>query len=363
MTKRSRMLQSVSTILLVLALLVVSACGNNREPAASTNEPATAVDASPEADKPAAEPLKKVKIQLKWVPQAQFAGIFVAKEKGFYEEEGLDVEIIPGGPDVVIEQQVVNGAADIGVTSFDSLLVNRDNGLPLVSVAQVLQKSSYRFVASKESGIDSPAKMKGKKIGMWTGSQQFQVLAFMEKNGLDPKKDVELVKQGFTMDQFFNKQLDVAVSTIYNEYHVVLESGIKEEDLYVYDFEDAGVGMLEDTLIVKDEWLKNNRDIAVKAIKATMKGWNYAIANQAESVDIVMSAVTEGSTTKEHQTTMLMEMAKLVKPEGFTDAQVGSFVDDAVQRTVEIAVKYGLIKKEPDLASAIDKTILEDAAK
>lgn len=363
MAKRNRMLQSVSSILLVLALLVVSACGNNSEPAASTNEPAPAAEASPEADKPAAAPLKKVKIQLKWVPQAQFAGIFVAKEKGFYEEEGLDVEIIPGGPDVVIEQQVVNGAADIGVTSFDSLLVNRDNGLPLVSVAQVLQKSSYRFVASKESGIDSPAKMKGKKVGMWTGSQQFQVLAFMEKNGLDPKKDVELVKQGFTMDQFFNKQLDVAVSTIYNEYHVVLESGVKEEDLYVYDFEDAGVGMLEDTLIVKDEWLKNNRDIAVKAIKATMKGWNYAIANQAESVDIVMRAVTEGSTTKEHQTTMLMEMAKLVKPEGFTDAQVGSFVDDAVQRTVDIAVKYGLIKKEPDLASAIDKTILEDAAK
>ncbi|MGO4370769.1 ABC transporter substrate-binding protein, partial [Paenibacillus sp. MCAF20] len=189
------------------------------------------------------------------------------------------------------------------------------------------------------------------------------VLAFMEKNGLDPKKDVELVKQGFTMDQFFNKQLDVAISTIYNEYHVVLESGVKEEDLYVYDFEDAGVGMLEDTLVVKEDWLKSNRELAVKAIKATMKGWNYAITNQPESVDIVMKAVTEGSTTKEHQTTMLMEMAKLVKPEGFTEAQVGSFVDDAVQRTVDISLKYELIKKTPDLAAAIDKTILEDALK
>lgn len=364
MTRKSRMLQPVFTAMLAMLLLFVAACGNNaNEPASATSEPASATNESSASEKPAAEPLKKVKIQLKWVPQAQFAGIFVAKAKGFYEEEGLDVEIIPGGPDVVIEQQVVNGAADIGVTSFDSLLVNRDNGLPLVSVAQVLQKSSYRFVASKESGIDEPAKMKGKKVGMWTGSQQFQVLAFMEKNGLDPKKDVELVKQGFTMDQFFNKQLDVAVSTIYNEYHVVLESGVKEEDLYVYDFEDAGVGMLEDTLIVKDEWLKGNRELAVKAIKATMKGWNYAIANQAESVDIVMSAVTEGSTTKEHQTTMLMEMAKLVKPEGFSEAQVGSFVDDAVQRTVDIALKYELIKKAPDLAAAVDKTILEDAAK
>lgn len=350
MRKRNQVLKTVSTLTVAMALLIVAACGNNSS-SESVNEGKSN------------EPLTKVKIQLKWVPQAQFAGIFVAKEKGFYEQEGLDVEIIPGGPDVVIEQQVVNGAADIGVTSFDSLLVNRDNGLPLVSVAQILQKSSYRFVADKSSGIDTPEKMKGKKVGMWTGSQQFQVLAFMEKNGLDPQKDVELVKQGFTMDQFFNKQLDVAISTIYNEYHVVLESGVKPEDLFVYDFEDAGVGMLEDTLVVKEDWLKDNRDMAVKAIRATMKGWNYAIANQEESVDIVMKAVTEGSTTKEHQTTMLMEMAKLVKPEGFTDTQVGSFVDDAVQRTVDISLKYGLIKAAPDLGKAIDKTILADAEK
>ncbi|GLX65766.1 ABC transporter substrate-binding protein [Paenibacillus glycanilyticus] len=350
MRKRNRVKSLVTSLTMAMALLIVAACGNN-SPSESANEG--------KAD----EPLQKVKIQLKWVPQAQFAGIFVAKEKGFYADEGLDVEIVPGGPDVVIEQQVVNGAADIGVTSFDSLLVNRDNGLPLVSVAQILQKSSYRFVADKTSGIDTPAKMKGKKVGMWTGSQQFQVLAFMEKNGLDPQKDVELVKQGFTMDQFFNKQLDVAISTIYNEYHVVLESGVKPDDLYVYDFEDAGVGMLEDTLVVKEDWLKDNRDTAVKAIRATMKGWNYAIANQGEAVDIVMKAVTEGSTTKEHQTTMLMEMAKLVKPEGFTDAQVGSFVDDAVQRTVDISMKYGLIKAAPDLGKAINKTILADAEK
>ncbi|WP_081418648.1 ABC transporter substrate-binding protein [Paenibacillus sp. Leaf72] len=361
MIKRNR---RTSLAMMAMAwLLLLAACGGGGSEPASTQMPTGSEGAAVEETAAAEAPLTKVKIQLKWVPQAQFAGIFVAKEKGFYEQEGLDVEIIPGGPDVVIEQQVVNGAADIGVTSFDSLLVNRANGLPLVSVAQLIQKSSYRFVADKASGIDEPAKMKGKKVGMWTGSQQFQVLAFMEKNGLDPKKDVELVKQGFTMDQFFNKQLDVAVSTIYNEYHVVLESGVKEDDLYVYDFEDAGVGMLEDTLVVKEEWLKKNRETAVKAIRATMKGWNYAIANQPESVDIIMKAVTEGSTTKEHQTTMLMEMAKLVKPEGFTEAQVGSFVDEAVQRTVDISLKYGLIKKEPDLAVAVDKTILADAAK
>src|SRR5690242_17166795 len=147
MRKRNRVMKAVTSLTMAMALLMVAACGNNSPSESLANEGKSS------------EPLKKVKIQLKWVPQAQFAGIFVAKEKGFYEQEGLDVEIVPGGPDAVIEQQVVNGAADIGVTSFDSLLVNRDNGLPLVSVAQILQKSSYRFVADKASGIDAPAKM------------------------------------------------------------------------------------------------------------------------------------------------------------------------------------------------------------
>ncbi|MBD0380252.1 ABC transporter substrate-binding protein [Paenibacillus sp. WST5] len=312
---------------------------------------------------PPSEPLKKVKIQLKWVPQAQFAGIFAAKEKGFYKEEGIDVEIVPGGPDVIIEQQVVNGAADIGVSSFDSLLVNRDNGLPLVSLAQVTQKSSYRLLSKKAAGIDAPAKMKGKKVGTWMGSQQFQVLAFMEKNGLDPKKDIQLVKQGFTMDQFFNDQLDVATATIYNEYYVVLESGVKETDLNVFNFDDAGVAMLEDTLIAKKDWVDKNHDLAIKAVRATLKGWKYAIEHQDEVVDMVMKSVTAGSTTKQHQTTMLKEMAKLVKPEGFKDEQIGSFVDESVKRTADIALQYGLIKKPADLSAAIDKSILEGAAK
>lgn len=346
--------------LLVLVLLVVmmlSACSTKSEPAA---EPAAASSGGTgEVD----QPLTKVKIQLKWVPQAQFAGIYAAKEKGFFADEGIDAEIIPGGPDIVIEQQVVNGAADVGITGVDSLLVSRDNGLPLVSLAQISQKSSYRLIAKKSLGITDPAQMKGKKVSTWFGSQQFQVLAFMEKNGLDPKKDIELVKQGFTMDQFFNDQVDVATATIYNEFHVVLESGMKESDLDVFNIEDAGVGMLEDTLIAKKDWVDNNRELAVKVTRAILKGWNYAIDQQDETVDIVMSNVTDGSTTREHQVTMLEEIAKLIRPEGFTEQQVGSFVDESFTRTADIALNYGLIKKAANLDEALEKSIYEEAVK
>jgi NitT/TauT family transport system substrate-binding protein len=362
MIKRNRTTHSLTVFMVLLALTVVTACSGAKEaPTSATPAAGTTASGAKPADKPAE--LKKVKIQLKWVPQAQFAGLYVAKEKGFYKDEGIEVEIIPGGPDVVIEQQVANGAVDLGISSMDSVLVNRDNGLPLVSLAQITQKSSYRLLAKKTTGIDSPAKMKGKKVGSWMGSQQFQVLAFLEKNGLDPKKDIQLVKQGFTMDQFFGDQVDVAISTIYNEYHVVLESGMKESDMYVYNIEDAGVAMLEDTLIAKKDWVDKNRDLAVKAVRATLKGWNYAIEHQPEAIDIVMKNVTAGSTTKEHQTTMLQEISKLVKPQGFTNEQVGIFVDDSLKVTADIALKYGLIKKAADLTQSVDKTVFNDAVK
>lgn len=354
------MYRSLKPGFLVLMLLVVAmlgACSTDSKPAAT---PAAAGAGEAEGE---GQPLTKVKIQLKWVPQAQFAGIYAAKEQGFFADEGIDAEIIPGGPDIVIEQHVVNGAADVGVTGVDSLLVSRDNGLPLVSLAQISQKSSYRLIAKKSAGITDPTQMKGKKVSTWFGSQQFQVLAFMEKNGLDPKKDIELVKQGFTMDQFFNDQVDVATSTIYNEFHVVLESGVKESELDVFNIEDAGVGMLEDTLIAKKDWVEGNRDLAVKVTRAILKGWNYAIDNQDETVDTVMKNVTEGSTTREHQVTMLEEIAKLIRPEGFTEQQVGSFVDESFTRTADIALSYGLIKKAANLDEALERSIYEDAVK
>ncbi|MNI85439.1 hypothetical protein D3C73_1424340 [compost metagenome] len=121
--------------------------------------------------------------------------------------------------------------------------------------------------------------------------------------------------------------------------------------------------MLEDTLIAKKDWVDGNRDLAVKVTRAILKGWNYAIDNQDETVDAVMKNVTEGSTTREHQVTMLEEIAKLIRPEGFTEQQVGSFVDESFTRTADIALNYGLIKKAANLDEALEKSIYEDAVK
>lgn len=303
--------------------------------------------------------LTPVTLQLKWVPQAQFAGYFVALEKGYYEEEGLDVTIAPGGPDIVPEQQVANGAAQIGVDWVASLLPHQEQGMPLVQIAQIYQKSGLQLISKKDSGIKSPKDLAGKNVGNWMGGNEFELLALFDKYELDPNSDFNFVKQAFTMDQFLTDELDAASAMTYNEYHVVLESGVSASDLNVIDMNEEGVAMLEDNLFANSEWLADNKEVAAKFVKASIKGWQYAIENPEEAVDIVMAQVEEGSTTREHQLVMMEEVAKLVAPEGFDPANIGVIDAAMFQQTADIAHQYGVIKKPADTKKAYTNEIMD----
>jgi len=224
-----------------------------------TTAPAAAPTAAPAAPKPTTAapaaaptaaaaakptgPADKVKLQIKWVPQAQFAGYFVALEKGFYKDENLDVTIVPGGPDIVSEQQLVNGQADFGVDWVASFLAFRDKGLPIVDVAQVYQSSGLMLVSKKAANITKAEDLKGRSVGVWYGGNEFEFLALMDKLGYDPDKDLNVIKQGFTMDPFLAGQMEAASAMTYNEYQIVLESGLNPDDLNIIRYNDEGVGM------------------------------------------------------------------------------------------------------------------------
>lgn len=329
----------------VLFVTVVAACG------ASEEKETTASASVP------------VKLQLKWVPQAQFAGYYVALEKGYYKDEGLAVEILPGGPDIVPEQQVANGAADIGVDWVASLLAHQEQGLPLVEIAQIYQDSGLVLVSKKSSGIATPADLKGKKVGNWMGGNEFEVLALFDKLKLDPNKDLQFIKQGFTMDQFLSGELDAASAMTYNEYQVVLEQGIPAGDLNVINMNKEGTAMLEDNLFANKEWLEKNKETAAKFVKASIKGWKEAIEKPEAAVDSVMKVVEAGSTSKEHQMKMMTEVAKLVAPEGFDKAKIG-YIDEAkFKQTADIALQFGVVKKAADLKQAYTNEIVEQAMK
>src|SRR3954471_11432311 len=219
----------------------------------------------------------KVTLQLKWVPQAQFAGYYAAVKKGFYTKEGLDVTLKNGGPDIIPEQVVASGQAQFGVDWLPSLLAARDKGTDLVNVAQVFARSGMTQLTWKTSGISTIADMKGKKVANWLGGNQYELFAALTKNGMNPahNKGVTIVQQPFDMNLFLQNKVDSASAMTYNELAQVLETGVKSSQINVIKMQNVGTGMLEDGLFSTGKWLSDsaNQATAVKLIKASLEGW------------------------------------------------------------------------------------------
>jgi NitT/TauT family transport system substrate-binding protein len=293
---------------------------------------------------------EKVTLQLKWVTQAQFAGYYVAKDKGFYEEEGLDVEIKPGGPDIAPPQVIAGGGADVVVDWMPSALATREKGVALVNIAQPFKSSGMMLTCLKESGVATPADFKGKTLGVWFFGNEYPFLSWMSQLGLktDGGPDgVTVLKQGFNVDPLIQKQAACISTMTYNEYWQVIDAGIKAEDLVTFKYEDQGVATLEDGLYVLEDKLKDPafKEKMVKFVRASMKGWKYAEANPDEAADIVLENDATGAQTEEHQKRMMGEVAKL------TAGSNGALDEADYKRTVDSLLKGGsdpVITKAPE---------------
>jgi NitT/TauT family transport system substrate-binding protein len=290
-----------------------------------------------------------VTLQLKWVTQAQFAGYYVAAAKGFYEEEGLNVTILPGGPDVAPTQVIAGGGADVVIDWMPSALAAREKGLALVNIAQPFKSSGMMLTCLKESGVATPADFADKTLGVWFGGNEYPFLNWMNKLGLKTDGSaggVTVLKQGFNVDPLLQKQAACVSTMTYNEYWQVIDAGVKPEDLVVFKYEDEGVATLEDGLYVMEDKLADPafEDKMVRFVRASMKGWKYAEANVDEAAQIVIDNDATGAQTIEHQTRMMSEIAKL------TAGSNGALVEDDYKRTVAALMSGGsdpVITAEP----------------
>ncbi|WP_457298161.1 ABC transporter substrate-binding protein [Phyllobacterium sp. P5_D12] len=304
----------------------------------------------------------KLVLQLKWVTQGQFAGYYVAKDKGFYEEAGLDVEIKPGGPDVAPPQVIAGGGADVVVDWMPSALATREKGLPLVNIAQPFKRSGMMLTCRKETGITKPEDFKGKTLGVWFGGNEYPFLSWMNHLGLktDGGPDgVTVLKQGFNVDPLIQKQADCISTMTYNEYWQVIDAGIPADQLVTFKYEDEKVATLEDGLYVLQRSLDDPKMVEklAKFVKASMKGWDYARANPDEAATIVLDNDASGAQTEKHQKRMVAEINKL------TEGSDGVLDVAAAERTVETLLGGGsdpVITKKPEGAWT---TKITDAAK
>jgi NitT/TauT family transport system substrate-binding protein len=299
--------------------------------------------------------LTKVTLQLKWVAQAQFAGYYAAQAKNYYKQAGLDVKLKLGGPDISPEQVVLGGGAEFGINWFPSLLAQRDTGNDLVNIAQVFPRSGTTEVTWKSSGINSFKKMKGKKFGVWILGNEFEQEAALVKNGLDPHKDVTLVKQNFDVIPFLKHEIDATSAMTYNELAQILEAKNPKtgklytlKDLNVFKMSALGTGMLQDGIFVKGSWIKDkaHQATAVKFLQASLKGWIYCRDHYKDCVNYVLKAGT--ALPRGHQTWQMNEINALIWPN-----KLGIGVMDPAQykRTANIANKFKVIKKPATTAS------------
>ncbi|MCU0825854.1 MAG: ABC transporter substrate-binding protein [Tabrizicola sp.] len=291
-----------------------------------------------------------VTLQLKWVTQAQFAGYYVAQAKGFYEEEGLNVTILPGGPDIAPTQVIAGGGADVIVEWMPAALAAREKGLPLVNIAQPFASSGMMLTCLKESGITTPADFADKTLGVWFFGNEYPFLSWMSQLGLATDGSaggVTVLKQGFNVDPLLQKQAACISTMTYNEYWQVIDAGITEDQLVTFKYEDQGVATLEDGLYVLEDRLADPafQETMVKFVRASMKGWKYAEANSDEAAMIVLENDQTGAQTENHQKRMMGEIAKL------TAGSNGALDVAAAERTVASLLAGGsdpVITKAPE---------------
>lgn len=313
--------------------------------------------------------LVPIKLQLQWVTQAQFAGYFAAVDKGFYEDEGLDVTILQGAVDIVPQQVVASGQAEFGLAWVPKALVSNEEGAGLVNIGQVFQRSGTLMVSWADSGITSPEDWEGKRVGTWGFGNEFELTAAIEKFGITV--DGDLVQQPFDMSLLLNDQLDVAQAMTYNEYAQVLEATNPDTgalytpaDLAVVDFNDVGTAMLQDAVWANADWLaeEGNADIAERFLKASFRGWIFCRDNFDECVDIVLD--NGPALGASHQAWQLNEINKLIWP---SPAGIGMMDATLWAQTVEVATGQGVITTAPpggayrtDLAAAAIASLDDD---
>ena len=304
-----------------------------------------------------------VTLQLQWVTQSQFAGYYVAADKGFYEEEGLDVTILSGGPDIAPPQVLAGGGADAMLNWMPSALAAREKGLPVVNIAQPFKTSGLMLTCWKDTGITGPQDFKGKTIGVWFFGNEYPFLSWMSQEGIstDGGEDgVTVLKQGFNVDPLLQREADCISTMTYNEYGQVLDAGVNPDELVTFKYEDQGVATLEDGIYVLEDNLDDPVfvDKMVRFVRASMKGWKYAEGNPEEAGAIVIENDESGAQSEEAQVRMMKEIAKL------TAGSDGALVEADFQRTVDTLLAGGsdpVISKQPEGAwtSAITDAALK----
>jgi NitT/TauT family transport system substrate-binding protein len=292
--------------------------------------------------------LTKVSFVPQWLPQAQFAGYYVAYEKGFYRRRGLEVKILQGGPEKPASELLAQGRANFGTLFLTDGIEKRALGVKLINIAQIVQRSALMLVAKKSSGISAPGDMNGKKVGLWRNEFQLQPRAFFRAYHLK----VTVIPQAATLNLFLRGGVEVASAMWYNEYHQLLNSGVNPEELTTFFLADYGMNFPEDGIYCPADLANQHPKTCRAFVGASIEGWQYAFAHPDEALDIIMQYVNAANVTSDrvHQKWMLARMRDIILPPG-TDIPMGTLNQATYEQVAQEMQRSDMIKAIPEYST------------
>lgn len=285
----------------------------------------------------------KVSLALQWYPQAQFAGYFMAQKKGIYSRHGLDVEIIHGGADTDSLDLLENNKADYGTAFLSTAMERRSNGVPLVNVGQIVQRSALMLITRKDSGIDTIQDLEGARIGTWGNKFQLQPTALFYRENLD----VTFVRQSPSFELFMRGGLDAVLAMWYNEYHRLIAYGLNPDEMTTFFFSDLDLNQPEDGIYCLESTFESSPETAASLVRASAEGWEYAFAHPEETVDTILRIMKESNirANRAHQTWMLARMQNIILAEG--EAQLNTALKRSdFEKTKEALLTTGVIEND-----------------
>lgn len=302
----------------------------------------------------AAEPVK-ASLRLKWLAQAQFAGFYVAAQKGYYKAEGIDLTINPGGPNLLTENLVATGADTFGLSGgTDSVFAARDKGLPIVCIGVAHQITPFVFVAKKD-GPKTIAEFKGRTATAWFTGAQHVLAAMLAKAGLKAGEDVKIQPQQVSVTPFVDGTVDVVTATYYNELYQI-QTRVGKDNIRTFVAEDYGITFPRDTLIVSEATAKEKPELVKGFLRASIKGWKDAFADPKGAIDIVMAAAP--TLDRPAQDFMLGEIKRLMLAGKAGDEGLFWIDPAAVKTAHDFMVQYGVIAKPVDLKATFDASFI-----